>query len=103
MRETLFSIDTVGDVQFSGYTDGRTWNGWACPYFPFDQAQRLVAEWREHGWKADYDVRRDAFIFALADSSGDAEDDDEIFQAIEINGKKLYPIGNGSWIWDGAE
>lgn len=101
MREAVFSIETIGDVQFSGYTDGHTWNGWACPFFPFEQAQRLVAAWIKNGWTAGYDIKQDAFLFALADS--DAEQDSEIFGAVEVEGRRLYPIGNSSWIWDEVE
>ena len=99
MRETLFSTDILGDDTFSGYTDGRTWNGWACPYFPFEQAQRLVAAWRDSGWKAGYDPKRDVFTFAAADGQAEA-DEPETFGGVEIGGKQLYPIGAGAWIWD---
>ena len=34
-----FTIDSIPEQMFEGYSDGDTWNGWACPYF-----ERMVAE-----------------------------------------------------------
>jgi hypothetical protein len=86
MREAKFSIDTLGDNVFESFTQGEEWNGWACPYFTFDQAQTLVQAYQE-GW---YDEDSDAFSFEI---EGGSEEDVDTFPATEIKGMKVYPIG----------
>lgn len=100
MRETKFSIDSLGDRSFDGYTQGETWNGWACPYFTFEQAQQLVRAYEENGLEARYNEVSDAFSFEL-DAGGDLKEVDT-FPAEEINGRKFYPIGAFCWIWEEA-
>ena len=104
LRETQFAIDTLGDKVFEGYTQGEEWNGWACPYFTFEQAQKVVEAFnkgeRFEGDKieARYDAEQDAFCF-LFESSGESDD----FAAVELEGQKFYPIGAGCWIWERAD
>lgn len=95
MRKAQFLIDLYGDKVFDGYTQGETWNGWACPYFTFEQAERLVQAHSEKGFRAWYDADSDAFSFEI-----EASDDIDSFSAQEIEGIKLYPIGTGCWIWE---
>ena len=95
MREAKFSIDTLGDKVFEGFTNGEEWNGWACPYFTFEQAQRVVKAQTEMGLKAWYNTNADAFSFEV-----DASDEIDSFPAQEIEGKKLYPVGTSCWIWE---
>jgi hypothetical protein len=116
MREAKFSIDLLGDQLFDGYTKGETWNGWACPYFNFEQGQQIVAatnraaaEWLKRDQEfntlhGQYDSKLDAFIFYYRMESGSQtpEEDWDIFPAEEINGMKLYPIGAGCWVWEHA-
>jgi hypothetical protein len=49
MRATTFTIEVYGDVRFQGFTQDETWNGWACPYFTFEQAQRIVEAHQRFG------------------------------------------------------
>lgn len=97
MRETKFTIDVYGDVQFDGFTTDEDWNGWACPYFTFEQAQRIVAEHQRFGLLAWYDADADKFVFSV--EQGRVGEPDE-FEAVEIDGRKLYPIGARCWIWE---
>lgn len=94
MQKTKFAIDFLADKTFEGYTKGEAWNGFACPYFTFDQAQQLVQAWREVGSDATYNNIRDKFTFQMSDSEQDR------FGSVELEGIKLYPIGNGCWIWE---
>lgn len=51
--QTKFSMDWLDKhhkkgniieiVEFSGYTDGDDWNGWAMPRFPFAEARRVAS------------------------------------------------------------
>lgn len=97
LRETRFSIDTLGDRLFDGFTKGEEWNGWACPYFTFEQAQTLVQAYKEVGKKAWYDEASDAFSFEV---EGGEETDIDTFPAEEISGRRVYSVGAFCWIWE---
>lgn len=98
MRETKFSLDTLGNQVFDGYTRDEDWNGWACPYFTFEQAERIVEACRASGISARYDAALDAFNFEL--ESGAGEKEVETYPAQEIEGRKVYSVGAFCWIWD---
>lgn len=94
-------IESLGYEIFSAFTKGEVWNGWDCPYFIFEQAQKVL---KTHnifrsivGDKkiSYYDLERDAFIFPVT-----GKDESEIFAAIIENGEKYYPIGTFCWIWE---
>jgi hypothetical protein len=103
LQPTKFSIDTISDVLLDGFSSGETWNGWDCPYFTFEQAQKVIEAFNTsqqiggENVKARYDTEQDAFCFFF-ESSGESED----FPAEEIDGQKYYPIGAGCWIWERA-
>jgi hypothetical protein len=100
-----------GDEQFEGWTTGETWNGWALPYFEFEESRRyaelqtrLAAEHPE--WRlgtVSYDVEADAFVVANVDEPGDPE----VWPAeeIEVDGevRKVYGLGAGFWTWEQVE
>jgi hypothetical protein len=97
LREAIFTTDVFDGQRFPGFTDGETWNGWARPYFTFEQAQAVLNAHKDHSWKAWYDETQDSFVF---DFSHDGNDELDEFPAVEIAGMKLYPIGAGCWIWE---
>ena len=90
MRPTKFKIESLGYEIFDGFTLDEDWNGWACPYFDSNEAERILDIFNKNGGIAKYDDSKDVFIFT----------EEEIFLPIEIEGKKLYPIGNSYWIWE---
>jgi len=108
MYKAIFYIDGI-EGMFEGYTDGSNWNGWATPYFTYEEGERIMDAITElhkqddelpiRGEVGYYDEAEDAFIVP-----GEGDNEAEIFYGmdIKINGKKIrvYPIGNGSWIWD---
>lgn len=91
MREAKFSHDFLGDSEFQGYTRDEDYNGFACPYFSYDQAMLILQAWVEHGLAATYDENSDEFVFEV--SGGEAGNEFQRFGAIYANGLKLYPIG----------
>jgi len=98
LRPTKFTIDTLGERVFDGYTNDEDWNGWACPYFTQEQAQSIVAAYHEQGWPAHYDQTNDQFVFSMKHAGGD---EDEVYSPVkEEEGLKLYPIGTANWIWE---
>ena len=99
MRKSVFAIDASPHA-YIGYTSGRLWNGWATPYFTYEEAQKLQAEFSEGaGSPMLYDVAKDEFRLKY-------EDDDEpyIWKGEDIQTvdgiKHLYGIGAYSHIWD---
>lgn len=97
MKKALFQIDD-GPV-YIGYTNGDRWNGWATPYFPFEEAQKIQAEFSQGvDFPMLYDVNKDEFRIKY--------DDDEpyIWKGEDIQTvdgiKHLYGIGAYSHIWD---
>lgn len=37
----IFCIDSIPGIQFEGFHDGSDWNGFACPFFKKQVAERL--------------------------------------------------------------
>lgn len=96
MRATKFVIDFIPSKAFEGFTDDRLWNGWACPYFSFDEAQKIAEAQKELGLNAYYDADSDGFAFEVENTGGEYD----IFPSEVIDGRKLYPVGAGCWIWE---
>lgn len=69
------------------------WNGWVCPYFEKSEAMAMNA------WLPVFDDR--LMYSSTADSFTTSYDEEcpEIFHATDIDGQKLYPIGDSSWTW----
>lgn len=95
MRKTLFTIDGF-DAVWEGYTDGKHWNGWACPYFTKEVADDImrINNADNNGTEMYYVPTTDTYVRTWDDGN------DEEFDGIDINGMHLYPIGNMCWIWD---
>lgn len=98
MRKALFQIDD-GPV-YIGYTNGDRWNGWATPYFTFEEARKLQADWnRETEYPMFYDVSKDEFRVRYEDY-----DEPYIWKGEDIQTvdgiRHLYGIGAYSHIWD---
>lgn len=73
MKSAKFSIEIYGNEIFDGFTRGEDWNGWDCPYFNFEQANKILENYNQlskitgRSERAVYDVRSDSFIFPGAD------------------------------------
>lgn len=80
-----------------GYHCKERWNGWAIPYFEFDEASRIAKLYSCKEFPISYDEARDAFI-ALNDDCSD------VFESvvIDVGGspKKVYGVGAGCWVWN---
>jgi hypothetical protein len=100
MRKAKFKIESLGYETFDGFTKDEEWNGWACPYFTFDQAQKVLKQFnlfREITGQKDfafYDESADAFAFPAND------DEPEVFAAVSKDDQNYYPVGAFSWIWE---
>ncbi len=93
MKQTAFTIDSSPGLKLSGFTKNEDWNGLACPYFLFEEGQKIAEAHRILGQKAWFDEANDQFIF---ETDGEVE----FYPAVSESGHKLYTIGNASWIWE---
>lgn len=98
MRWGRVSIDGVVDmpeaIHEAYYSDGDRWNGFVCPYFPKEEVEKMNTWLAEFGDGLAYVPDDDAFV-----TMGDP-DCIETFSGVDIDGHHLYPIGNGSWVWE---
>lgn len=84
MKRATFCLDMVTDddgrcLTFDGWTDGETWNGYACPKFEKAAMDALVsAHHSVEAWNAQYDETSDTYIFDT-DGVGDSPDDGNTF------------------------
>ena len=97
-RKTVFAIDD--HCPCVGYTEGHLWNGWATPYFPFEEAVRVMDDFNQFAeFPIRYNEETDSFI--LYD---DGNNDYEIWKGYdhptEEGIQHLYSIGAFSWVWD---
>ncbi len=96
----VFAIEAIPGRYFHGVDSGQNWNGWACPLFPLDEANRLAACINESEFcgHMHYDATKDAFL-----STPDEQDEDEsteTFAATVSDGTTYYAVGGHSWCWE---
>ncbi|RYZ79393.1 MAG: hypothetical protein EOP04_27830 [Proteobacteria bacterium] len=87
----------MGEQTFEGFTTGEDWNGFAVLFFELNVAHQIIDSLSKIGISSGYDSDEDAF-WVISDGS----DDEELFFSTESEGRKYYPIGSGSWIWEEA-
>lgn len=95
----VVQLDAYGDTLFHGITFHDTWNGFACPLFPLDEALRLavINNAMSGAGTLVFCPDQDAFTYVAAEQ--DAEDEATTFEATSINGIAYYPIGAFVWCW----
>lgn len=93
-----FCIDMTEEV-FHGFSDGDTWNGFACPYFEYSEAVRVL---QTLGNQWEYVKEDKAFIVRNLADPDDLEPEEFEVISIVVDGRtiEVYAIGAYSWIWD---
>jgi hypothetical protein len=94
-----YGIDDVIE-DLPGYSFGRRWNGWACPYFPKESCDRIA---QAIGKGAHFDADAEAHVIPYdTDSDQPKEFDRYPAQTIRVEGQelKVWAIGNGCWTWE---
>ena len=74
---TRFCDDDSGRDPFHGYTDGRSWNGFACPHLPLSEFLRMLNILVEWGDEKSYEVIDNRNVSVR----GAAEDDVHVMSA----------------------
>ena len=87
---------------FEGYTTSNIWNGWQCPLFNKENADKICKAFNNEFCKMRYDEENDCFV---ADYPVDEYTEKYEGRDYIVNGKveHLYPIGSHGWCWDMAE
>jgi hypothetical protein len=98
-RRGRFALADAKEV-FSGWTDGRKWNGWEMPRFERVEAERLVRSLADGRWR--FDASHDAFV-TLSHAGKE-----ECWKAGTIlvsdgSAVRAYGIGAGAWMWREVE
>ncbi len=93
------------EKKYRAWVTGQKWNGWAMPFFEFDEAMKYATDSQKEGTGAgmtQYDPARDAFV-TLRDDPEETEVDEATVILVKGRGAlKVYPIGAGSWTWSEA-
>lgn len=110
LRKGKFSIDA--STPFPGYTAGQTWNGWARPYFNYEEGLKLMqcfggkhveseeqlsTKVEDTEWT--FSKEKDAFVINCDQYD---EVDTITGQDATCDGQTVhvYALGNGCWVWD---
>ena len=100
-RATEFTIDGFEDT-FAGYTFGQTWNGWACPCFDRETAQKVIDA--NNKLAGEYDNH--SLLYWDGEKIMEKYEDGEIYDMshpTEIkteNGTiKVWDVGSHNWSW----
>ena len=96
LKKALFTIED--EINVEGYDEDYSWNGWACPWFTKENADK-IATWSSI--PLEYDAKRDAYIEKDSDIGETAYVGEHI--DTEDGTLLLYPIGNKSWVWSIVE
>ena len=94
LKQVFVTLDTADDKLFSAYVDESVrWNGWLCPYFTREEAERVVDALKV----GVYDAERDAFV--VHDEDGQPFETFERTALTADDGSALYAVGAYSWSW----
>jgi hypothetical protein len=96
------SVSLDEGPSYQAYSRGETWNGFQCPYFPFEEAMKVTENPSIKGLK--YEAETDRFVSIDPEYEDDPEYEAEIFMPTSILVDRLrikvYPIGAFGWCWN---
>ena len=112
LKSAVFMIDGLEEYDpFEGYDLGVAWNGWACPAFEKEEADRLAeinSELLGDEVELYFDEANDRFVEVIheydSDVTEERPDANKMFyegadHMTEDGVKHLYPIGAWEWTW----
>lgn len=92
-----FEID---ETVVQGSANLGEWNGFACPAFTREQAEKALTHSEARGYRWHYDEVVDAFVVNHEDDPTDWEP--QVFEGFDHDDMRLYAIGAYSWTWNEA-
>lgn len=102
MQKNIFTIED--EIFAQGATFGNKWNGWECPFFPLEEAIRVL---QTQNSKADciadgvsyYEISADGIhiVESNAFTNGDGL---FVHDAVSFEGELYFPIGHFNWCWE---
>lgn len=100
-KSTSLTTDS-GYGCFEGYTTSNRWNGWQCPLFNKENADKICKVYNNEFCEMRYDEENDCYI---ADYPVDEYSEKYEGRDYVVNGKveHLYAIGSHEWCWAMAE
>lgn len=104
-RQGHFSTDGL-DGDYDGYTDGALWNGWACPVFERNVADRIAADLATLAVHHAELGHASVFYEPEVDSYRvEEEGNDPVWfgsETISVDGceVEVYMLGTGYWTWE---
>lgn len=117
LKEARPGIFFIPDVEseydgYKGYTFEENWNGWKCPSFEKEEADKILEDFNNESMLGDqglYDEKLDVYKFSVNGEpiKGQSDEDLSIYEAKmtdTVDGKKkLYSIGSFEWTWEEKE
>lgn len=104
MKKIRVALD--GGPEMTAYSNGETWNGFACPRFTKEELlSHLESEcfYSEGVQMVRYDADRDAFIVRTGyDDAPEEVVDGQDFETIDGT-LRLYALGAWGWCWHGGD
>ena len=94
MKKAIFCIDVISD-NYVGYTSGRRWNGWECPWLSKAEVLRFLAN-EPFNEDDETTFRWEGDNLIEICKSDECED---ITPTMVIEGELHYQLGNG-WVWE---
>ena len=104
-RRGRFLIDG-SDGDYPGFTDGSLWNGWACPVFEREVADRVAADLSVSRGRAGLPGQTSAIYDHESDSYRVEEDgNDPVWfgsETILVDSREVavYTLGTRYWTWE---
>lgn len=97
---STFSL--AGEGMFFGYhIPNETWNGFACPFFPLSEVERiatLVDMMNSTDERCEVIVRGDVVVIR-EESYTDMVTEEQV-RTITVDGETLYGVGAFGWCWE---
>lgn len=99
MRKAKFSVD--GSHPFEGYTDGRVWNGWACPW----AGKAVAVDFLRKVCTDGFEFSQLGDTLRVTDSNYPDDPIDLTPQSFKIEGESvlLWNLGELGWCFDEDE
>lgn len=98
IKKGMFCIDEDMGI-FEGYSSDKIWNGWDCPMFTREMADRICQAFSDNETiTLSYHEQSDCFVVNYLIEGMTDRFEGEDFE-IDRGIKHLYPLGSHEWCW----